>query len=114
MIINNPVADPHLVDEYDLTFSNGLFMSVTVDKVTGDTVDFDTSPLTVIFHLSPKVSPTDHVTIIPAEIITIFVDKLLSIQHRSRIITPPTLEQQEALRNTILAVTAPTDRSIVH
>ena len=104
MLINtNP--EPRVVDCYDVTFSTGLFMSVTVDKEAGDTVDWTTSPMTVIFHLTEKPSITDPDTKLPAEDLTIFIPHVLAIQHRTQTNLKPTTEQTDDFRKTLHALT---------
>lgn len=100
-MIVNPVLEPHVVDDYDLLFTNGVLMPITVDRDAGDTVDFETSPLVINFHLAARTSPTDPDSKIPQEDITVFVSHLISITHRIREVLPPAPEHAEAIKSII-------------
>ena len=98
MRIDNPTPEPVLYEDYDITFANGMTLPISISKSLGDTVDFDTSPLSVIFHLAEKASPSDDEVRIPPEDITIFMTHVLSIARRTRTIIPPTQEQKDQFR----------------
>jgi hypothetical protein len=97
-MIINPHLEPHIVDDYDISFDNGLSMSITVDKEAGDTIDWTTSPLVVQFHAAAKPSVTDPDTLLPAEDTTIFLSHVLSISHRCREVMPRTPDQDIAFK----------------
>jgi len=101
MYIQSGSLEPHVVDDFDITFMNGLFMTITVDKASGDTVDFATSPLTTIFHMAEKPSPTDAKITLPAEDITIFMAHVLSIQHRTRTVIPTSPETRDEFQKVL-------------
>ena len=101
MYIQSSSPEPYEVEDYDLTFVNGLFMTVTVDAKAGDAVDYDTSPLTTIFHLSEKPSPTNAKLTVPAENITIFMNHVLSVQRRTRIVVQPAPEVKDEFQRTL-------------
>ena len=103
MIINNPLPSPHTVLDYDFTYTNGLGQTITVDEAAGDTVDWHTSPLTVIFRMASKPSPINPKQTIPSEEMTIFLAHILVVRKSTRLITPPTTEQKEELHHLINA-----------
>lgn len=98
-MIVNPHIEPHIVDEYDVLMDNGLLLPFTIDKDNGDTVDFDTSPLTIHFNLAAKRSISNPELMLPAEEITLFVKHIVSITHRTREVLPPTPDQQEQFKS---------------
>ena len=102
MIINTHTEEPRIVDDYDITYLNGLFNAFTVDRELGDRVDFDTNPTVVIFHLAEKPSTSDPDVKIPAQDITIFLAHVMSIAHRKRSIAPVSPDQKAEWRNTLL------------
>ena len=101
MIIYSSDIEPYNVEDYDITFQNGLTMPITVNAKVGDTVDFDTSPLTTIFHIKEQPSAMDPKLIIPSEDITIFMSHVIAIHHRTRQVIPPTPEQRDEFQRTI-------------
>ena len=98
MIISDPDPQPVLYDDYDVTFSNGLLMSFTVAKALGDTVDFDTSPMAVQFHFAEKQSPTDEDAKVPPEDITVMMQHVITISHRTRSVTPASREERDLFK----------------
>ena len=100
LIINTPDPQPITYDDYDISFVNGVQMSFSIVKDLGDSVDFDTSPLSVIFHFTSKPSTTDPDASLPAEDVTILMQHVISISHRTRLVTPQTKEQQELFKQT--------------
>ena len=101
MIINSTAGEPRIVTDYDITFTNGLCVSVTVDLDAGDIVDYTHTPLATIFRLSEKPSPTDPRTTLPSEEITIYIGHVLTIQSHKRTINPLSPEQREEFNQTI-------------
>lgn len=100
-MIVNPSREPRIVDDYDLLFSNGMLMPLTIDKDAGDEIDTDTTPLVIKIKLASKASPTDPSQRSSQEVITVFVSHLISITHRTREVLPPTPEQAEVIHNLI-------------
>lgn len=84
MIIQSPEIKKILFD-YDITFTTGMIMPLTLDPTLGDTIDL--SPTVIQVHLEPKPSLSDPTVTLPAEDITIFTNHILSIQKRKREIT---------------------------
>lgn len=102
MRITEPDPREIIRDEYDFTFSNGLLMSFSVAKDLGDTVDFDTSPMAVRLHFAAKTSSTNPDTKFPSEDITLLMQHVISIAHRTRAVTLPTKEQQDLFKQVLL------------
>lgn len=105
MIITSPDPQPIIYDDYDIAFVNGLTMSLSVSRDLGDTVDFETSPLSVLFHFAEKTSPTDENVTLPSEDITIMMAHVLSISHRRRVVAPQTKEQKDLFKQTLHKLT---------
>ena len=105
MYIRSVNSEPVTVDDYDITFANGLCMTITIDRAAGDTVDFTSNPLATIFHLAEKPSPNNAKLLLRAEESTIFMSHVLAIQHRTRVVTPITPEMKDELQKTILSKT---------
>jgi hypothetical protein len=76
-------------------------MSITVDVNGGDTVDFDTHPMTAMITLAAKQSPANPTIRLPEENITIFLGHVLSIQKRKREIVQANPEQQFEWKKTL-------------
>ena len=104
MIIRDPDPQPVRYDDYDITFSNGLLMSFSVAKDLGDSVDFDTSPMAVQFHFAEKISPTDEEAKVPPEDITVLMQHVLTISHRTRTVTPATREERDLFKQALHSV----------
>lgn len=101
MIVHS-APEARTVHDYDYTFTTGLFLSVTVDETAGD--QMSSSGDKVYFIIAEKPSPADPKVTIPAEDITIHTNHIVSVQHRSRIVTPPSPEQREEFQKTIIAM----------
>ena len=101
MRIDHPIPEPYLVDDYDFSFTNGLSMSFSVAKDLGDTVDFDTSPMAVQFHFTGKPTSSDPDVHLPDEDVTILMQHVLLVSHRSRKVTPPSLEERDLFKQTL-------------
>jgi hypothetical protein len=105
MIISNIEEEPRTLIEYDITYSGGFIVPYTIDETAGDEVDWTTSPMSVIFKLVEKPSITDPEVKLPAEEITVFLQHVLSITKRPRIVTPITPDQKEAWKQTLHKLT---------
>ena len=103
MKINSP-PETHRVDDYDFNFSNGLFMSITVDKEAGDTIE-EPDTHTRVFKLSEKPSRTQADTMLPPEEVSIYMPHVLSVTHRTRLQTAPTKEQSDEFQKTLHKLT---------
>jgi len=100
MNVKNPDPVQRVVEDYDFTFASGQSMPLTIDKAAGDTVSFDQAPLAIVVKLTAKPSLSNPDVLLPEEEITIFMNQLLAIQKRSRVVTGLTYEQEEELRET--------------
>ena len=98
MRIENPLPEPYEAEDYDFIFANGIVHPVTIVKDLGDTIDFDTSPLAVMIHYAEKPSQTDPDSKIPAEDLTVMMSHVIMINHRKRLVTPPTREEKDAFQ----------------
>ena len=100
----NSTPEAHLVDDYDFNFSNGLFMSITVDKEAGDTIE-EPDAQTRVFKLSEKPSRTQSDTMLPPEEVSIYMPHVLYVTHRTRIQLLPTKEQSDEFQKTLHKLT---------
>ena len=105
MIFSSPDPVPVQYEDYDVTFTNGLMMSFSVAKDLGDTVDFDDSPMAVRFYFAEKPMPTDQNAKTVPEDITVLMQHVLTISHRSRTVMPPTQEERDLFQQTLYQVT---------
>jgi len=101
MRIETPLPEPYTVDDYDFHFVNGHMLSFTIAKNLGDTIDFDTTPLAVRLHFVEKDSVTDPERSIPSEDITVLMQHVISVIHRQRVVTPPTLEERDLFQQSL-------------
>jgi len=81
MIIQTPEIKRYL-DDYDILFTSGFLMPLTIDLAKGDSISFDEKAILV--HLSSKPSLIQLDKTLPVEDITIFTAHIISIQHRVR------------------------------
>ena len=91
MIIETP-PKTKLIDDYDIVFSSGMMIPISVDLAAGDTIDFNN--LTIKVHLTSKPSLNDPMKSLLAEDMTFFMAHVVSIQHRVREVIELTPEQQ--------------------
>lgn len=105
-MIINPVISPHMIDEFDFLFTNGLSMPVTIDRDNGDMVDFDSSPAIIHIKLSAKRSISSSDVMLPAEDIMVYTSHIISISHRSREVLPLTPDQAESFKTTLLKLSS--------
>ena len=101
MRIDRPETPTILYDDFDFTFSNGLLMSFSVAKELGDTVDWDTNPMAVKFHLAEKSSSTDAEAKVPPEDITVLMQHVISVSHRTRKVSLPTKEERDLFQQAL-------------
>lgn len=103
MRIEHPLPEPYDVDDYDFHFASGHTMSFTIARALGDTIDWDTAkPLAVQLHFAEKPSMTDPDIKLKPEDITVHLQHVIVVAHRTRTITPPTHEEKDLFKSTIL------------
>jgi hypothetical protein len=98
MYIPTPDVLKILVD-YDIVFSSGIMLPVTLDATLGDTIE-DRGD-TLFINLTAKPSLSDSSKTLPAEEITVFKAQVVSIQKRTREVVQLNPEQQAEWRKTI-------------
>ena len=98
MQISTPLSKRY-VNEYDIVFESGQMMPLTLDLVAGDTFVNDGTKL--IVNLVAKPGLTDPSQSYPAEDIVIFLNHVISIQHRVREITELTPDQKAEWEETL-------------
>ena len=81
---------------------SGIIVPLSVAKDLGDTVDFESSPLAVKFCFAKKPSGMDTETQINAEDVTILMKHVIMVAHRSRQVIPPSYEQRDLFKQTLL------------
>lgn len=88
MAIPEQVVTRDVLD-YDFSFSNGMRLPITVDLELGDTVEDKDGKLVIC--LTSKPSSVNPDVMMPAETITIFLDKVSAIVFRQRkqLVTSP-------------------------
>lgn len=91
MLVNTPV-EKHTVEDYDIVFSSGMMMPITVDITAGDTIAFNDNFCLV--HLVPKPSKADPEKLLSAEDVTVFMKHVVSIQHRKREVAQLTTQEK--------------------
>lgn len=100
MIVNTPLHVKTL-DYYEILFSNGVVLPVTIDKEGGDVVDFMENHA-IRFDLKARPSQTDPDQSFPPEDVTIFTRHVASIKHWTAEVTEPTVEQREEMKRTLI------------
>lgn len=101
MFITSPDPISRMIDEYEFVFTNGQSMTVPVDVVVGDSIDFNTHPMAVMIHMETKPSPTNPAVTMKPEDVTIFVSHILTIVKRQKEFIPLSTEQQDAWKRTV-------------
>lgn len=89
----------HSQEDYDITFSSGGSISLTIDPAKGDTIVFG-DKLTIIT-LTAKSTLSDLETTLPAETITIYTSHIVAVRHISRKTIALTPEERFELTKTI-------------
>lgn len=103
MRIENPLPEPYAVDDYDFHFSNGSTMSFSIAEALGDTIDFEKhKPLAVELHFAEKPGVTDPDAKLPAEDITIMLQHIVLVAHRTRVVQPLSREEKDLFKDTLL------------
>lgn len=82
-----------ILEDYDIVFSSGAMIPITIDSSKGDTISIDGPEIRVV--LTSKPSQIKPNTFLPAEDIIIFKQHILTVQHRTREVIEPSLEEKE-------------------
>lgn len=97
MIIDT-TAPMKLVKDFDVAILSGMIMPITIDESMGDTFEELSDRIKV--YLAPR--PTlDASETLPAEHIEIYKTHIVSINHRTRKVTPLTPEQEFLWKQTL-------------
>lgn len=92
MYVTSQTPEPKVIDDYEITFDSGQFMSISIDGSVGDTIEFGSSAITV--HLAPKLAETGEIAF-PAEDIIIMVAHVIATRKITKLYQPLT-DQQKA------------------
>lgn len=95
MEITTKPVEPKLLEEFEITYTNGTIMSITLDLAAGDTYKIDRDCRFAVFNSVEKPSWSRPNITIPAEEITVIMPNVLCVQHRQRMFEDPTPEQRE-------------------
>ena len=101
MRIDSPDPLPMTYEDYNFTFANGAMLPMTVCKEMGDEIDWDTNPMAVKFSIAPKPGMFSPEEIIPPGEVTVLMQHVIFVEHRTRVVQPPTLEQKELFQQTL-------------
>ena len=93
-----------ILNDYDIIFSSGMVLPITVDLALGDSVTVTENIMS--FHITSKPSSNDPSVMLPAEETTIFLRHVISIQHRRREVVELTKEQRSEWHKTWQELTA--------
>ena len=93
MEIRNPTKEPRLVEDWELSFSNGSALAVSLEEALGDThILLENS---IEFHLSEKPSLVNPDDVLAAEDIYISRASLNWARKRIRLVEDPSIEEKE-------------------
>lgn len=105
MKIENIAKEPHLVEDWEITYSNGSALAVTLNSALGDSVvvgsDF------AEFHLSEKPSHVNPDDVLAAEDLIIPLANVNCLRKRVRLLLDPTLEEKEEWQRILNELTDP-------
>ena len=93
MEIKNSIKAPYLVVDWELSFSNGTALAISLDEAMGDSCIISSS--TLEFHLSEKPSLVNPDDVLAAEDILVSRVNLNWARKRIRLCEDPTLEEKE-------------------
>lgn len=82
-------------------FANGITVPLTIAKDLGDTIDWDTNPTAVLFSIAPKAGLLDPDIKMPPGEITIMMQHVIMIEHRTRTVQPPSKEETDLFKRTL-------------
>lgn len=95
MIISSGDVEPRIVDDYDIIFVNGVVWPVTIDGQAGDSIDFKEDR--IIVSIASRKSPTDFNAMTVPEEQTIYKQNICIVNHRKRVLIPPSPEQRNEM-----------------
>lgn len=98
MLITSSPEVKKILDDYDFFFESGMSMSVTLDFALGDSIKYN--DLTVVITKIARPNPNNPAQIIPAEDTTLFINHIISVQHRQREVVEFTPEEKQAWAKT--------------
>lgn len=102
MQIEIPVVSK-TVEDYDIIHDSGANLPLTIDRLSGDTIDIGDK--VILVHITAKPSKNDPATMLPAEDITVYVSKVTAIHHRVRVVIEQSKEQKEQWYKTFQELT---------
>ena len=100
--------------DYDINFSNGSAISITIDPTTDDTCDISFDKGLATFSLGEKPSYVDPDKPIPAESVMIPLGNVLCIRKRSRAIEDEPLGAPEEWQRMLQELANPEQDNIAH
>lgn len=103
MIINVPEVK-RTIDDFEFVFETGMMLPFSLDLALGDTIEITETQ--ALIDLVARPSKADPTKFIPAEDTTIFLNHVVSIQHRKREVVELTPEQKHGLAQTWLDLAA--------
>ena len=77
-------------------------MSFSLSKDLGDSIDFETTPMAVQLHFAQKPSNTDPDAKVPPEDITVLMQHVNLVAHRTRAVQPLSAEQRDLFKQAIV------------
>ena len=101
MRIENTLPEPYECEDFTFTFATGLIVPLTAAKDLGDTIDWDTNPTAVRFSIAPKPSFLDSEVTMPSGEVTIMMQHVIMIEHRTRMVQPPSKEETDLFKRTL-------------
>ena len=105
MIIHSP-TEPRIVDDYNIVFLNGIDWPITIDKQSGDEIDFQQDRIVIKF--GHRSSVVDESIRTPSEDQTIYLNNVIIVRHIQRTFIPQTKEQKDELKQLLKTKTAKT------
>lgn len=99
-MFTSPTEEPRVVDDYEFMLDSGVTWVQSVDPALGDSIHEDKDTNTVRFMIGARKQPD-----LPAEDITIYLDKVILVTHRRRTINPPSTEEKLQWEDTFKTIT---------
>ena len=105
MKIEIVTKEPRLVEDWEITYSNGSALAVTLDSTLGDSITVGTA--FAEFHLSEKPSHVNPDDVLAAEDLLIPLANVNCLRKRVRLMQDPTLEEKEEWQRILNELTDP-------